>query len=270
MIIPSKLPTYWSAAHSPVNFEFRFEERNIVSINNTGTGNIVVIADASFTEFARVGGFIYIDSGPYQGYHKVVGGLLNIAFIVEGAYTTTQTTGKVSVVTSHSFRLYKGFQSGELYNIDTALPYELVAEFTPEQNLEGKLSFDISGYLQSFFSADKYPYLFTLNIGTKQYLTGIFNRYRLVEIVNNPLSAGVTLNFTGMVLQSGARAGELNALYFNQADLAEEIPPLIYENCQTDLSAINTFGAYIKRYDSGSLSTDNIVFSNAFGEQFKH
>lgn len=271
MIAVRKTPTYWSAAHSPVVFEFNFETHSITACNDNGEGKLLVVPSAIFGGPVTNGGFIYIDTGIYKGYHKVIGNLFNLAFSTDTDFIGTQTTGNISVITSETFRIYKGFESGELYDYDNVLPLELVAEFTPEPNLDGKLRFDISGYLQSFFNPNNYPDLHTLPIGTKQYFIGLFNRYRLVQLVADPDPEEENLIFTGMVAQSGAEQSELNELYYpTPAELAQEIPPLIYQNCNTDLSALNTFGLYLKRYTNGVLSTDNIIFSNQFGSAFKH
>lgn len=270
MIIPKKFPTYWSAAHSPVNFEFGFETKDLYSANINSFGKTFFVITTPFSETIAIGSYVYIDSGIYKGYHKVTNVVFSFLIVVDTIYKGAQITGKISYITTHTFKIYKGFEPGELYDFDTVLPFELVAEFTPEPNTAGVLAFNISGYLQSFFNPNNYGDLRTLF--AKQYLIGLYNRYRLTEVIPPLAGTGVSLSFTGMVLQSGARQGELNQLYFflNDVDLAKEIPAMIYANCNTDLSALNSFGAYLKRYDNGVLSTDEVVFSDSFGVAFKH
>jgi hypothetical protein len=237
MITLKKQPFYWSAAHSPVVYEFDYETFDSFSAGEYTNGKMYVTT-YTFTDTPVEGDYIFISGGVYKGLHRVASYvvLLGIPFIVtETDFTTTQTSSgetNVKLITSHVFTLRAGYNSGDAFYDD--LPLATVATFKPEVDANGLLRFSISGFLKSLFVPLNYTREFEYGVLT--YLTGLFNRYILTW------DSGSSER---MVLNSALTQLELQAYTAGSMPLADTTPPITF-TCDTFLVYLNSSGAFLK------------------------
>ena len=237
MITLKKQPFYWSAAHSPVIYEFDYETFTSFSAGEYTNGKMYVTT-YSFSDTPTEGDYIFISGGTYKGLHRIASYvvLLGIPFIVtETDFTTTQTSSgetSVKLITSHIFTLEAGYNIGDAFYDD--LPLTTVATFKPEVDANGLLRFSISGFLKSLFTPDLYTREF--EYGVLNYLTGLFNRYKLTW------DSGSSER---MVLNSALSQLGLQAYVNGSMPLADTTPPITF-TCDTFLVYLNISGAYLK------------------------
>jgi len=237
MITLKKQPFYWSAAHSPVVYEFDYETSNMFSAGEYTNGKMFV-TNYTFTDIPVEGDYIFISGGLYKGLHRVASYvvLLGVPFIVtETDFIDNQTSSgetNVKLITSHVFTLQAGYNSGDAFYDD--LPLATVATFKPEVDANGLLRFSISGFLKSLFVPTLYTREF--DYGVLTYLTGLFNRYILTW------DSGSSER---MVLNSALSQLDLQAYVTASMPLADTTPPITF-TCDTFLVYLNSSGAYLK------------------------
>lgn len=264
MITLKKEPFWWSAAHSPVLYEFDYETLlNWGATEYNSTGKMcVVLTTLHFSETPEAGQYIFIGSGRYKGLHRISDYviLLGLPVIVTDTdYTGTQTGSgvvKLKLITEHVFTLSAGYGTGDAFVDD--LPEQTLATFKPEVDLStGTLKINISGYLKSLFAPENYLREFTY--GALTYLTGLFNTYKLTWA--GTISGGQS---TRMVLNSALTQLQLQSYTTGLQALSAQAVPVTFD-CETYLTYINGAGAYLKTELEPSLPDFNPDdFSNDF------
>lgn len=245
-------PFRWIAAHREAKFVFDYP--NVFDLTAVGDdgGKAVFIFDSDGTHTQDVGDFIYIDSGEYEGYHKITELLFNNWYKTETDYTTTQITGTVTFIDDVIFTLKKGYESGGL---STLLPYEQIAEFKPEPNLDGQLVVNISGYVNKIF--DVINSNDTTTIGAYPVYYNTFNK---VELFIDDVFIS-----THMVANSAITMFELNTDYVDTGrDLNGGSLGNHYLSCG-ESDSVQIIGDYIVRkntYTSGSIEPAVADFSS--------
>lgn len=206
-LTPLKEPYHWSAAHSPVIFEYDYQQRTVVYGGNAN-GDFTLLLNQPFSMPVTAGSIFYITDGVYRGFHTVKEILLGIGYKLNTPYINNGVGLKVKHIYPYTFLLYKGFQGFDnSYNLEQYLPYTFVARFKPEPTLNGTLKFDISGYLQTIFEMDKMVEFAGIAGNTVIIPKGGFNQYSL--LLENPYG---TLR-VGRVLNSSLPQDELQANY---------------------------------------------------------
>lgn len=206
MLSFAKKPPLWIAAHRAVDFTFNYESRTII---NTGTINnptystkLAVQTSLVFNDTPAAGDLIWIDSGVYAGYHTVLLNALGL-IVTSTEYTTNQTSGTVKLVKPYTFKIYKGYQTGPFA---TYHPYTEIAEFKPEPNPQGQLSFNICGYINKIFD--------TLNSNETAQINNAIVYYNLFNRITLELNGtNQTLLSTHIALNSALTTFELNRDY---------------------------------------------------------
>jgi len=198
----TKQPFFWSSAHQATKFTFDFPRivlngTTATLVENDDTGKLTFFyTGITFSPAPVAGEYLYVDSGIYKGYHRVTGFASISGF--NAAYTDTdfianQTSGLVKHITSHTFEVYKGYQTGDLA---TLLPYTKIAEFRSEANVDGLLEVNVSGYLKRIF--DIVNSNETTTVGGQTVYYNLFNQYTLIldgaiQFVGNTLNSSLTM-----------------------------------------------------------------------------
>lgn len=196
-----KKPYYWVSAHRDIDFTFEYQNTYPLTAVVGNGGFAVFIFTGDGINSVAVGGYIYVDTAPYKGYHKVTEHIFSNWYKTETTYIGNGT-GELTFISSSVFEIYKGYQSGDLAAL---LPYTKIAEFAPEPNLQGQLEVDISGYVNKIF--DVINSNDTTEIGSEIVWYNLFNR---IEI----LIDGVSVS-THMALNSAITSLELNRDYID-------------------------------------------------------
>jgi hypothetical protein len=210
-----------------------------------------------------IGGYIYIDSGFYKGYHKVTEYFLyDTWYKTETAFDLgfPVTSGNLTFVTNGVFELYSGYETGDLA---TLLPYTKIAEFAPEPNLDGQLVVNISGYINKIFDVINSNDTTTIGASTVYY--NLFNKVTL-------LIDGV-YQLELMALNSAITSLELNRDYVDTGrSLNGGVLGNHYLSCGTSQQIIIAGSLVVNgsTFDGGSDDTVILIFDPTyFNNDFK-
>ena len=260
-MIAIKKPFYWVSAHRDVNFTFEYQNTYplINVIGNEGFAVFVFTGDG--LNSVPIGGYIYIDSGVYKGYHKVTAYyLFDTWYQTETAFDLgfPVTSGNLTFVTNGVFELYSGYETGGLA---TLLPYTKIAEFAPEPNLDGQLVVNISGYINKIFDAINSNDTTVIGASTVYY--NLFNK---VTIIIDGVYWGEI-----MALNSAITSLELNRDYvdtgrsLNGGNLGNH-----YFSCGESQQIIIDGSLVVNGqvFDNGQDETVLQVFDNSFNNGF--
>lgn len=188
MIIVKK-PFRWISAHREATFTFDYEHAyTLFGVSDNG-GKASFYFDYDGLNNLEVGDYFFIDSGAYQGYHKVKEIPFPFLYISETDYSVGQTSGTLKFIESHVFKIGVGFDSPA--TLAAALPYHDIALFKPEPNLDGQLVVNISGYINKIF--DVINSNDTVSFGGVTVYPNTFNRVA-VFIDNAVVSEHIALN----------------------------------------------------------------------------
>lgn len=164
-------PSKWVSAHRANRFKYRLPVTTISSGYDDGNGYLKLNLSSAFYYPLAVGDRVYIPAGTdYTGFHTIRTVHSTIQYTLETTYTSL-ISGSATIyeVILPIIKLYRGYNTGELVvplypsgSIDmaTVQERELIAEFVPEANIDGFISFDISGYLKASLDS---PYVFMYN-----------------------------------------------------------------------------------------------------------
>lgn len=150
-------PPEWVSAHRECAFKYSVSGTIIGSSYDDGNGYLKVNLTGAFIQTLAVGDRVYIRNGAYEGFHVVRSVHSSTQYAFETLYTSADT-GLIFPVLLPTISIYKGFSSGELtlplypsgsLDLSTIQPRELVAEFKPEFDIDGYITFNISGYLKA-------------------------------------------------------------------------------------------------------------------------
>jgi hypothetical protein len=195
----TKHPRRWSAAFSPVEFEFEYQRKLILGMGNY-QGNLAIVLTTPFANPITTGSLLYLESSLYGGYHKVTEILTNgtgfVGYRLSTPYAGYQQGIYARLIVPYTFLLYSGYlpaQTAESF--DQVNPYTFVARFKPEPSPYGTLKFDISGYLQTIFNPTRMMQKWWVQGYFRLYLPGLFNQYTLrIETPNAHVYSGLALN----------------------------------------------------------------------------
>jgi len=261
-MIVTKKPFKWVSAHRDIEFELTPET---VPLYSVGTSGFPAVAVFNYLPngfiMPTVGGRVLVDSGYYQGYHTVVsyntfdfGGVTYIQVVTSTPYVTTQTTGNLLFeLTSIEIGVYKG--GGSLWFLN---PFEYVAGFTCEINLEGKFVFNISGYVNKIFdvvnSNDSYTY------GGLTFKNNLFNN---VEIYANIGASNGVFISQHLVLNSAIDMYQLNRDYVDTGKNLNSLDTNFYFSCgiTENIQIVGDFVKVVGQYEDGILQTISSYFS---------
>jgi hypothetical protein len=152
-------PRQWVSAYQPINYLFDAPTENATFSNSSG--NLQVSGGLFMNSFTllKTGDLVYITAGIYKGYHtiKSVGtityllGVPLIMYVLNTAYTVSDTTREIKYMQPPVFSVFKGWQTNEVpVGVSpNPYPYLKVSDFSPEGNKDGFFEFNISGYVQS-------------------------------------------------------------------------------------------------------------------------
>jgi hypothetical protein len=152
-------PRQWVSAYQPINYLFDAPTENATFSNSSG--NLQVSGGLFMNSFTllKTGDLVYITAGIYKGYHtiKSVGtisylfGVPLIMYVLNTAYTVSDTTREIKYMQPPVFSVFKGWQTSEVpVGVSpNPYPYLKVSDFSPEGNKDGFFEFNISGYVQS-------------------------------------------------------------------------------------------------------------------------
>lgn len=152
MITLSQGAHEWSSAHRPIEFEYSYQGRNVVSVTNDG-GYAKVIVNAAYTDTPLVGSWMSLSGtllGAYDNNYKIKIVNSTTSFTLDTPYTTgSALTGTCKHIYLPEIKIYAGYDTGETW--DDELPSFLVATFTPRNSPSNNIKIDLSGYLKSIF-----------------------------------------------------------------------------------------------------------------------
>lgn len=148
-MILTKKPFYWISAHREATFTFDYEKvYDLISVTDNG-GKASFYFDYDGLNNLEVGDYFFINSGSYKGYHKIKSIPFPFLYIAETDYSVAQTTGTLTFIEDHVFKIGVGFDYPT--ELADALPYTDIALFKPEPNIDGQLVVNISGYINKIF-----------------------------------------------------------------------------------------------------------------------
>jgi hypothetical protein len=203
-------PNPYSAVHYPIIYSGTPYKQVVFIDNNAGKLRLTFATLPTIT--LNVDELIYIETGPYIGFHF-------IESIASGVFVTTKTAFASADITPRlvkycpvlKFDIYKGFKTGEQY--PTELPYTKIAEITAEVNVNTRYyTWDVSGFLKSIFLIK--PPVVGIDFN-------LFNAYRLVygsqelEVYRVANAAIPQTDFTTNYVNTGAWLNSQDVIIFN-------------------------------------------------------
>lgn len=242
-------PSAWNSAHQPVEFVLDFEAQELVEVTDVG-GLAKFKVDEYAFDTPVSGGRIYVESGVYEGFHNVT------SFSVLPGYILFQTDTAFiedasgidvrAILDPPEFSLFQGYDTGEEYPDD--LPYELLATFTPVVSPDGKIRFDVSGFLKS---------IFTIAAPTLGIDFSLFNRFRIL-FDGEFIQQGFFVEPTYQVLNSSIPTATLMSTYFGTGVyLSSSTTQIIFGCGKTILSLLDATGVVINtEVDDGDTGAD--------------
>lgn len=240
-----KRPAKWISAHRTNEYTIILESHSIFGTYDA-SGYLGFVTTTALDSPA-VGDRIYIyagagSSGTYTGYHIIREVISTIQIVTETDYVGYATgSNTVSQIVLPTISLYKGYTDGEiilpydsgtidLYDIQ---PYELVAEFQPETNLDGEIVFDFSGYTKAIIES---PYKAGYNYDENDYTYALSHdkyipmNYSRIKLILNGCEIGYHY-----CANASITTDELNRDY---VDTDRQMQPL--------LQPVNYYGQYYK------------------------
>lgn len=251
-----KKPYYWVSAHREIEYVFEYDLKFALTnvVGNGGFAVFIFVSDGIHS--LNIGDYIYCDTAPYIGYHKVAEKIFSNWYKTETTFDLGNpvSSGTISFVQDKVFTLYSGYESGALSSL---LPYTKIAEFKPEPNKNGQLVVNISGYVNKIFDVI-HSYKTTL-VGSLSVYYNLFNQITL--LING---VGIGDAGTLMCLNSSITSFELNRDYVDTGrDLNGGNLGNHYFSCNRSWGIIISDGMVIDSslYEDGSDVTPPQVFS---------
>ena len=156
-------------------------------------------------------------------------GVQTCALPISGTtFTATQSGVDVTYIdTIPQIEIYSGYDTGEGYEAE--LPLTLIGTFTPVYDVNGEISFDISGYIKSIFTI--VPPVEGINFS-------LFNRFRL--------KFDGTLQEYYMAVNSSIATDILNDIYVGTGIyLSSATTQIIFDCGKTVLTTLEATGVVI-------------------------
>lgn len=257
-------PDQWASAHKPIRFVYNMPFNFGTLSDNNGRLRVVMSAALAGGKTIVAGDLIYINGGIYKGYHTVETVVNNTDFTLSTAYTSA-FVGLVQIkyATPPQWQLWKGYQDSEVVGTNP-FPFTKVADFSPEGNTVGLLSFDVSGYVKAAM-----PEIIPPLEGTD--LGGVFVAEDYSRFMPYRLLIGVnpeSLYFESiyLALNSSIDSDVLNAEYLNTPNPLNT-NPIIFSCGTTWLSFLSNTRVETYRFDNGGTKP-TYSFNNDFSNDF--
>jgi len=222
------IPPKWNSAHQPIRFIYDMPTEPSVIYNYNSEGFLSVSTTSAFMNNAsliQVGDIVYIvNAGIYTGYHVVkrviTQNVFNVAFQLNTSIgvLALPLSADVKYATPPVWSVWKGNTAGE-FAYPTPYPYEIVAEFQPEGNLDGFLEFDISGYVQAAMLQIVPPSEGTFVFASQVYEYRDFNLFMPFRILTSTYFEQIFL-----ALNSAIDTDILNSKYVDTFQFLQEYP----------------------------------------------
>ena len=196
-----KKPNKWVSAHRDITFTFGYTFPDVLVTPSFGEPYAVLSFTSDGIIHQAAGEDVYITSGVYKGLHKIRVVYASYQYQLETLFTVIQVEGSVNLSPLPStFQIYAGYQTGVLASI---LPYTKVAEFKPENNAQGLLEVNISGYVNKLFDV--------INSNDTTLVGSIYVYYNLFTHIDL-LADGAVIS-SHFVLNASIDTAELNRDY---------------------------------------------------------
>ena len=257
-------PDKWASAHKPIRFVYNMPFNFGTLSDNNGRLRVVMSAALAGGKTIVAGDLIYINGGIYKGYHTVETVVSNLDFTLSTAYGSA-FVGLVQIkyATPPQWQLWKGYQDSEVVGTNP-FPFTKVADFSPEGNTSGLLSFDVSGYVKAAMPEIIQP-LEGTDLGGVFVATDYsrFMPYRLLIGVN---PESLYFESIYLALNSSIESDVLNAEYYNTSKPLNT-NPIIFSCGSTWLSYLNESNVQTFRFDNGG-TIPTYSFNNDFSNDF--
>jgi len=263
-MIVTKKPFKWVSAHRDIEFELTPATYTLFSTsgangNIDGDTTFYYQTDGIYTPV--IGDRFLITSGIYAGYHTITAistsnifGTIFQELTTETQFIGFQNAGDIILeIEPIQLGIYKG--GGSLWFL---YPFEYVASFNAEVNLDGKYVFNISGYVNKIFdvvnSNDSYTY------GGLTFKNNLFNN---VEVYANIGSANGVFISQHLVLNSAIDMYQLNRDYVDTGKNLNSLDTNFYFSCglTENIQIVGDFVKVVGQYEDGILQTISSYFS---------
>ncbi|CAB4183559.1 hypothetical protein UFOVP1106_5 [uncultured Caudovirales phage] len=239
-----KKPFKWVAAHRDITFTFGYVFPDaLVTPSIDGTNYAVLSFTSDGIIHQAAGEYVYITAGIYKGLHKIRTVYASYQYQIETEFTVIQVEGSVNLSPlPATFEIYAGYQSGALASV---LPYTKVAEFKPENNAQGLLVVNISGYVNKLFDV--------INSNDTTLVGAIYVYHNLFTHID--LLADGAIISDHYVLNASIPSEELNANYVDTGtDLNSGNLGNHYLSCGVShrIGITNEYVRLIQSYDDGN------------------
>jgi hypothetical protein len=258
-------PKLWASAHKPIEFVYDMPFQTGDVDNSGGFANVLLGSALAGGKTIVAGDIIYISSGVYLGYHVVKSVDNNLDFVLETAYISFASSVTIKYATPPQWQIWKGYQDSEVIGTNY-FPFTKVADFAPEGNIDGYLSFNIGGYVKSAMKPIEPP-LEGANVGVDIYLysdVSLWQPYRLL-IGTNPDSLYFERIY--LALNSSIESNVLNAEYLNTSKALNSLP--FINSCGTTfVTGLTQSGVFVYRVENGGVFPNDGDFSSDFNSDF--
>ena len=257
-------PKLWASAHKPIRFVYDMPTEtagiggidgfvSVLLYDTFGGGAITVTA----------GDLVYIPTGVYKGYHVVKEIITSLIFTLETAYSVSDTVS-IKYATPPQWQIWKGYQDSEVVGTNY-FPFTKVADFAPEGNAEGYISFNVGGYVKSSMKPIEPPQEGTAFGSVSIYQdVSLWMPYRIFIGLNPDSLYFEQIYFA---LNSSIESDTLNAEYLNTGKPLNTLP--FINSCgATWISALSSNGVTVYRFENGGALPSGGNFNNDFNNDF--
>lgn len=258
-------PDQWASAHKPIRFVYDMPFTFANFTDNNGLVRVTGLSSAlAGGKMLIVGDLIYINGGIYKGYHTIVSKVSNIDFTLSAIYTANQSGIMIKYATPPQWQLWKGYQDSEVVGTNP-FPFTKVADFSPEGNTAGLLSFDVSGYVKAAMP-EIVPPLEGTAFGDV-FLSTEYSRFMPYRLLIGTSARSLYFEDIYLALNSSIDSDILNAEYVDTPKPLNT-NPIIFSCGTTWLSFINGNNVITYRFDNGGTFPEIADFSNDFSNDF--
>lgn len=258
-------PDQWASAHKPIRFVYNMPFNFGTLSDNNGRLRVVMSAALAGGKLIVAGDLIYINGGIYKGYHTVETVVSNTDFTLSTAYGSA-FVGLVQIkyATPPQWQIWKGYQDSEVVGTNP-FPFTKVADFSPEGNTAGLLSFDVSGYVKAAMP-EITPPLEGTAFGDV-FLATDYSRFMPYRLLIGTSARSLYFEDIYLALNSSIDSDVLNAEYVDTPKPLNT-NPFIFSCGSTWLSFINGNNVISYRFDNGGTLPNNGDFNNDFNNDF--
>lgn len=257
-------PKLWASAHKPIEFEYEMPFQVGDIDDSDGYANVLLSSALAGGKTIIAGDLIYISLAPYKGYHVVKSVSNNLDFVLETAYISFVANATVKYATPPLWQIWKGYQDSEVVGTNY-FPFTKVADFAPEGNAEGYISFNVGGYVKSSMKPIEPPQEGTAFGSVSIYQdVSLWMPYRIFIGLNPDSLYFEQIYFA---LNSSIESDTLNAEYLNTG---KPLNTLTFINScgATWISALGSSGVTVYRFENGGSFPSDGDFNNDFNNDF--